>query len=89
MREARATGPERAQHLRSEVLLVDIRGGSAAAGLLREILLPVRRQEDRDRSIPRAGDASRSLDPPDAGHVDVDQDEIRLERPRELDALLA
>jgi hypothetical protein len=75
--------------MRSEVLLVDIRGGSAGVSLLREVLLPVRRQEDRDHSIPRAGDASRRLDPADAGHVDVDQDEIRLERLRELNGLLA
>jgi hypothetical protein len=75
--------------MRPEVLLVDIRGGSAGVRRFRDVILPIRRQEDRDHSIPLAGDASRRLDPPDTGHVDVDQDEIWLERPRELNGLLA
>jgi hypothetical protein len=68
---------------------VDIGGGPGRVSLLWEVLLPVRGQEDCDRSIPQARDASRRLDPADAGHVDVDQDEIRLERHGELDGLLA
>jgi hypothetical protein len=51
---------------------VNIGGGPASASLFREVLLPVRRQEDRDRFFPLAGDAPRRLDAADAGHVDVE-----------------
>lgn len=57
--------------------------------LLRELIFPIGREQDGDHSLPGARDASRRLDPADAGHVDVEPDLVLLERPCELDGLLA